>query len=131
MGTLPTSASAGATQAPAHERNRSHPSCGTPAPSHLFMKYIVFHPRGWPGDLLMLTAAVRDLHLAYPGRFHTDVDTSCRQIWDNNPYLSQVDRTEAHHYLNMGNPPYSHSEPNPDHLATRYHKRIFELLRIS
>lgn len=26
-----------------------------------------------PGDVLMLTAAVRDLHLCYPGLFKTDV----------------------------------------------------------
>jgi hypothetical protein len=30
-----------------------------------------------PGDILMLTAAVRDLHRAHPGEFLTDVRTSC------------------------------------------------------
>lgn len=40
-----------------------------------------------PGDIVMLTAAVRDLHGCYPGRFLTDVRTSCPALWENNPYL--------------------------------------------
>ena len=35
----------------------------------------------------MLTAAVRDLHLCYPGQFQTDVRTSCPALWEHNPYL--------------------------------------------
>ena len=40
-----------------------------------------------PGDIVMLTAAVRDLHCNYPGRFLTDVRTTAPELWDNNPYL--------------------------------------------
>lgn len=39
----------------------------------------------------MLTAAVRDLHLAYPGSFLTDVRTSCPALWENNPWLTPLD----------------------------------------
>jgi len=38
----------------------------------------------------MLTAAVRDLHRCYPGRFATDVRTSCPQLWENNPHLEPL-----------------------------------------
>ncbi|HWQ92775.1 MAG TPA: glycosyltransferase family 9 protein [Clostridia bacterium] len=38
----------------------------------------------------MLTAAVRDLHLCYPGRFQTDVRTSCPELWENNSYLTAL-----------------------------------------
>lgn len=41
-----------------------------------------------PGDVLMLTAAIRDLHLSHPGRFKTAVETPFPQIWENNPYVS-------------------------------------------
>ena len=41
-----------------------------------------------PGDIVMLTAAVRDLHLAYPGRFATDVRTSCPALWEHNPWIT-------------------------------------------
>ncbi len=44
-----------------------------------------------PGDIVMLTAVVRDLHRAYPGRFVTDVRTSCPALWENNPYLTPLD----------------------------------------
>jgi ADP-heptose:LPS heptosyltransferase len=43
-----------------------------------------------PGDVVMLTAAVRDLHLNYPGRFLTDVRTACPDIWDHNPYITKI-----------------------------------------
>lgn len=43
-----------------------------------------------PGDIVMMTAAVRDLHLAHPGAFLTDVRTTARQLWENNPYLTPL-----------------------------------------
>jgi ADP-heptose:LPS heptosyltransferase len=47
-----------------------------------------------PGDILMLTAAVRDLHACYPGRFATDVRTSCSDLWLHNPYLTPLREDE-------------------------------------
>jgi len=38
-----------------------------------------------PGDVLMLTAAVRDLHRTYPRRYATAVQTSCDELFENNP----------------------------------------------
>jgi hypothetical protein len=42
----------------------------------------------------MLTAAVRDLHLAYPGEFATDVGTPCPALWENNPYITSLDEND-------------------------------------
>jgi ADP-heptose:LPS heptosyltransferase len=92
---------------------------------------LVLRAMVYPGDLLMLTSAIRDLHGAHPGRFVTDVDTTCREIWRNNPYVTPVNRIETHRYLNVGYPPYSHAEVNPEHLTTRYHNRLSALLGIS
>lgn len=39
------------------------------------------------GDIVMLTAAVRDLHRCYPGRFLTDVRTFYPELWENNPHV--------------------------------------------
>jgi ADP-heptose:LPS heptosyltransferase len=47
-----------------------------------------------PGDLVMLTAAVRDLHHHYPGRFLTDVRTSCPELWEHNPHLTPLRETD-------------------------------------
>ena len=43
-----------------------------------------------PGDIVVLTAAIRDLHRTYPGRFITDVRTSCPPLWEHNPYLTPL-----------------------------------------
>ena len=44
-----------------------------------------------PGDIVMLTAAVRDLHVNYPGQFETDVRTPCPALWEHNPYITPLD----------------------------------------
>ena len=47
-----------------------------------------------PGDCVMLTAAVRDLHANFPGQFVTDVRTPYPELWDANPYLTDLDEDE-------------------------------------
>ena len=47
-----------------------------------------------PGDLVMLTAAVRDLHRCHPDRFLTDVRTSCPELWQGNPHLTPLSETD-------------------------------------
>src|SRR5205807_205980 len=44
-----------------------------------------------PGDIVMLTPTVRDLHRAPPGQFITDVRTSAGALWENNPHLVPLD----------------------------------------
>jgi ADP-heptose:LPS heptosyltransferase len=50
-----------------------------------------------PGDVVMMTAAVRDLHLAHPGSYLTDVRTPAGELWENNPWITPLadDDTEA------------------------------------
>lgn len=59
-----------------------------------------------PGDILMLTAAVRDLHRTYPNQFLTDLRTSCPELWLANPFVTplrdddpEVTRLECHYPL--------------------------------
>jgi ADP-heptose:LPS heptosyltransferase len=47
-----------------------------------------------PGDIVMLTAAVRDLHVTYPGEFLTDVRTSAPALWENNPHLTPLSEND-------------------------------------
>ena len=47
-----------------------------------------------PGDIIMLTAALRDLHLSFPGRFLTDVDTPCPELWQHNPYITPLSKDD-------------------------------------
>lgn len=43
-----------------------------------------------PGDVIMQTAAVRDLHRRYPNEFFTDVSTSAQEIWQHNPNITSL-----------------------------------------
>ena len=55
------------------------------------MKIILANPLA-PGDILMSTSAIRDLHKAYPGEYQTDIrcPTGCEQIFQNNPYITHI-----------------------------------------
>ncbi len=48
-----------------------------------------------PGDTVMLTAALRDLHRCYPGEFLTDVRSSCPAIWERNPHLTRMEEDDS------------------------------------
>jgi len=56
---------------------------------------LIFKNHQAPGDIVMLTAAVRDLHRCYPGRFITDVRTSTPALWENNPHTSPLEEGAA------------------------------------
>lgn len=47
-----------------------------------------------PGDIVMLTAAIRDLKIEHGDRFLIDVRTSADQIWENNPHLTKLDEND-------------------------------------
>ena len=55
---------------------------------------LIFQNAQSPGDIVMLTAAVRDLHCCYPGQFQTDVRTSCPALWLENPHLTPLDEND-------------------------------------
>jgi hypothetical protein len=47
-----------------------------------------------PGDIVMLTAAVRDLHLSHPGVFATELRTIGKSVWENNPHVTKFVKNE-------------------------------------
>ena len=53
------------------------------------MKKILFKNHQSPGDIIMLTSAVRDLKAAQP-TWSIDVDTAAMDIWDNNPHITKM-----------------------------------------
>lgn len=54
------------------------------------MRRLILRNHQSPGDIVMLTAAVRDLHRSYPGEFVTDVRTPSDALWDNSPYITSL-----------------------------------------
>jgi len=47
------------------------------------------------GDTAMMTIAIRDLHLAHPGKYETDVRTRWPDLWKNNPYITPINDGEG------------------------------------
>lgn len=47
-----------------------------------------------PGDVMMLTSAVRDLKKAFP-EWKIDVRTTAMDIWENNPHLTSLDENSS------------------------------------
>lgn len=58
-------------------------------------KKILMLNRLAPGDILVMTNAIRDLHKAYPGEYLVDVRTPCNEIFENNPYITKLQYDEA------------------------------------
>ena len=58
-----------------------------------------------PGDLLMLSVALRDLHLSHPFEFQTDVISCYPEVFFLNPYLTYLPKNDSdipHYNLDYG-----------------------------
>ncbi|HEV3342453.1 MAG TPA: glycosyltransferase family 9 protein, partial [Pirellulales bacterium] len=73
-----------------------------------------------PGDVLMLTAAVRDLHLAHPGKFETDVRTSADALWQNNPYITRLEEHSGTETIDCHYPLIHQANSRPYHFIHGY-----------
>lgn len=74
-----------------------------------------------PGDILTLTAAVRDLHKNYPNRFLTDTRTSCAALWENNPYITRIEEDDPEaRIINAEYPLIHKSSKRCDHFINGY-----------
>ncbi len=57
------------------------------------MRKVLFKNYQSPGDILMLTSAVRDLKLSHPD-IDIGISTSCPDIWENNPHIVDMNEKE-------------------------------------
>jgi ADP-heptose:LPS heptosyltransferase/SAM-dependent methyltransferase len=79
----------------------------------------------------MLTAAVRDLHAAAPGRFHTDVRTAAPALWENNPHVTPLHESEVGvESLDMQYPLIHQSNQRPYHFIHGYAQFLEERLKV-
>jgi len=80
----------------------------------------------------MLTAAVRDLHRAYPGTFLTDVRTPCPHVWENNPYLTPLGESERRVEIVDCHYPLIHrSNQAPFHFLQGYSEFLNDKLKLN
>jgi len=52
---------------------------------------LILQNRQSPGDILVMSSAIRALHQAYPGEYLTDVRSPCTSIYENSPYITPLD----------------------------------------
>jgi len=77
-----------------------------------------------PGDILMLTAAVRDLKRAVPS-VSVNVATSAPDLWANNPYLDRsVTEANADRVISIGYPLIHQSDRLPYHFIHAFRKEL-------
>lgn len=79
---------------PANSQSVSENSISASQENYSQPRHLILRNFQSPGDIVMLTAALRDLHLNHPGKFLTDVRTSCPQLWENNPYITSLDEND-------------------------------------
>src|SRR5713226_8886717 len=103
---------------------RSHPAAyaGRLAREiHMPSRRLILRTFQSPGDVVMLTAAVRDLHLAHKGTFETDVRTSADAIWLNNPYITRLSEGQPGvEYIEMHYPLIHECNQRPYHFLHGY-----------
>ena len=84
-----------------------------------------------PGDVLMLTATVRDLHLTYPGEFQTDVRTPCPALWENNPHITPLDDSGSEvTTIDCSYPLIHRSNTSPYHFVHGFRLFLNDILKL-
>lgn len=84
-----------------------------------------------PGDIVMLTSAVRDLKLAHLD-IQVDVRTSADAIWEGNPHLTPLVEEDSNvEVLQMSYPLIHTSNEKPYHFIHGFRKFLEQKLQIS
>jgi hypothetical protein len=97
---------------------------------------VIFTNYQGPGDIVMLTAAIRDLHICHPGKFITDVRTSSMHIWEGNPYVEWAknkaldEKDPAVQSFRLGYPLIHQSNQGPYHFSEAFTEEIEDVLGV-
>ncbi len=84
-----------------------------------------------PGDVVMLTAAVRDLHRFHPRQFLTDVRTSCPELWENNAHITPLSDSDPEaEVINCSYPLINRCNRTPYHCLHGFCEFLNEQLRL-
>lgn len=95
------------------------------------MKKLILRNHQSPGDIVMLTAALRDLHRCGQAKFLTDVRTSCSALWENNPYITPLHDSDPEvKTIQCDYPLIHHSNQLPYHFIHGFHKFLSDQLGV-
>jgi ADP-heptose:LPS heptosyltransferase len=85
------------------------------------MRKIILRNRQAPGDVVVMTGALRDLHRLHPGRYQTDVRTPYPDLWRNNPHLTTLDDGDDDvRVIDLGYPTIHRSNTEPRHVLQAF-----------
>ncbi|MBF0197331.1 MAG: ADP-heptose--LPS heptosyltransferase [Planctomycetes bacterium] len=85
-----------------------------------------------PGDIVMLTAAVKSIHASYPNEFLIDIRTSCKELWEYNPLLTSLDEAEKDvEIIECEYPLINSSNDSPYHFIHGYIQDLNHKLNIN
>ena len=82
-----------------------------------------------PGDIVVMTGAIRDLKKQYP-RYEIAVDTTCIDIWQNNPHISWFNENQADKSYRLGYDDIQNSDASGRHFSNAFHIQIEDILGI-
>src|SRR4051812_3861907 len=136
-GTGPPGTAANVDQSPPRPRARPRSAaCGVRPPGASkrrrgVVRRLILRSFQSPGDIVMLTAAVRDLHRAHPGEFQTDVRTSADALWQQNPHVVPLkDDEPGVESLDMHYPLIHQSNHRPYHFIHGYAQYLEQQLGV-
>ena len=81
------------------------------------------------GDVVLLTAALRDLHFRYPGRFQTGLRTAFHEVYEHNPFVTTHSNGSAK-TIECSYPLIERSNTAPYHVIHGFHKFLGEQLGV-
>lgn len=85
-----------------------------------------------PGDIITLTATVRDLQRSHPERFHVDVRTLFPQLWENNPYLTPLEESDPEvEVIECAYPLINDANRLPYHMIHGFRKFLEDRLEVA
>ena len=91
------------------------------------------------GDVMLMTALVRDIHKAYPGQYRISVSSNYKNIWWHNPYIVPLqdnpvaERVAVHWAPSIRTHGYIDwpAGRTPRHILAWYHHTFFEKTGVS
>jgi len=95
------------------------------------VRKVIFKNHQAPGDIVMMTAAIRDLHINFPGQFVTGVDTNSMSIWESNPYITKLKESDPGvEVFQAEYPLIQQSNQGPYHFSEGFTEHFEELLGV-
>ena len=79
------------------------------------------------GDVVVCSAAIRDLHKAHPGKFITGYTGSCDKVFQHNPYIQNEPDAEE---IKLEYPAIHKSNQRPRHFIEAYHEFLSSTLGV-